>query len=130
MKNNTNAKTLLFTVPGIDTAAVLFFLAFEYARSIRIFETDGILMSITMAMVLVLPYFLPSNWSRVSFGSWMISRSVLMLAGLVGGAAFGLGVGNVLPASMRFMPMTFLILAAMVSSYVQFYGLLKLRTAR
>src|SRR4051812_42819692 len=110
MKNNTQAKTL-FAIPGIDTAVVLFFLASEYARNVRVFSADGILMSITMAMVLVLPYFLPSNWSRVSFGSWMISRSVLMLAGLIGGAAFGISVGTVLPASLKFMPMTFLILA-------------------
>ena len=130
MKNNTQAKTLPFAIPGIDTAAVLFLLAFEYARVIRALETDGILMSITMAMVLVLPYFLPSNWSRTSFGGWMISRSLLMLTGLVAGAAFGMSVGTVLPASLRFMPMTFLILAAMVSCYVQFYGLFKLRTAR
>jgi hypothetical protein len=129
MKNNTQAKTM-FAVPGIDTAAVLFLLAFEYARSIRVFETDGILMSITMAMVLVLPYFLPSNWSRVSFGGWMISRSLLMLAGLATGAAFGMSVGTVLPKSMALMPMTFLILAGMVSAYVQFYGLFKLRTAK
>jgi len=129
MKNNTQAKTL-FAIPGIDTAIVLFFLAFEYARSIRVFAMDGILMSITMAMVLALPYFLPSNWSRVSFGSWMISRSLLMLAGLVGGAVFGASVGTVLPSSLKFMPMTFLILAGMISCYIQFYSLMRLRPAK
>ena len=130
MKNNTQAKTLPFAVPGIDTAAVLFLLAFEYARVIRALEVDGILMSITMAMVLVLPYFLPSNWSRISFGGWMISRSLLMLAGLIAGAAFGMTVGTVLPASLKLLPMTFLILAGMISCYVQFYGLFRLRTAK
>jgi len=87
-------------------------------------------MSITMAMVLALPYYLPSNWSRVSFGSWMISRSLLMLAGLVGGAVFGASVGTVLPASLKFMPMTFLILAGMISCYIQFYSLMRLRPAK
>ena len=129
MKNNTQAKTLV-AIPGIDTAIVLFFLAFEYARSIRVFSADGMLMSITMAMVLVLPYYLPSNWSRVSFGTWMISRSTLMLAGLVGGAAFGASVGTVLPTSLKFMPMTFLILAGMISCYIQFYSLMRLRPAK
>ena len=129
MKNNTQAKTL-FAIPGIDTAIVLFFLAFEYARVIRVFSVDGILMSITMAMVLALPYYLPSNWSRVSFGTWMISRSLLMLAGLIGGAIFGASVGTVLPASLKFMPMTFLILAGMISCYIQFYGLMRLRPAK
>ena len=125
---NTQAKT--FTLPGIDTAAVLFFLALEYARNVRLFSADGVLMSITMAMVLVLPYFLPSNWSRVSFGSWMISRSLLMFGGLIVGAIFGVSVGNVLPESMRFMPMTFLILTGMVSCYIQFYSLMRLRPAK
>jgi len=129
MKNNTQAKTF-FAIPGIDTAIVLFFLAFEYARVIRVFSVDGILMSITMAMVLALPYYLPSNWSRVSFGTWMISRSLLMLAGLVGGAIFGASVGTVLPASLKFMPMTFLILAGMISCYIQFYSLMRLRPAK
>ena len=129
MKNNTQAKTF-FAIPGIDTAIVLFFLAFEYARSIRVFSADGILMSITMAMVLTLPYFLPSNWSSVSFGSWMIGRSLLMLAGLVVGAAFGLSVGTVLTSSLKFMPMTFLILAGMISCYIQFYSLMRLRPAK
>lgn len=125
---NTQANT--FTLPGIDTAAVLFFLALEYGRNIRLFSADGVLMSITMAMVLVLPYFLPSNWSRVSFGSWMISRSLLMFGGLVVGAVFGVSVGTVLPESMRFMPMTFLILAGMISCYIQFDSLMRLRPAK
>lgn len=127
--NNTQDKTI-FTIAGIDTAAVLFFLALEYGRSIRVFSADGVLMSITMAMVLVLPYFLPSNWSSISFGGWMVSRSLLMLAGLVAGAAFGVSVGTLLPASLKFMPMTLLILASMISCYIQFYSLMRLRPAK
>ena len=60
----------------------------------------------------------------------MIGRSVLMLAGTRRGAAFGASVGTVLPASLGSMPMTFLILAGMISCYVQFYGLMRLRPAK
>jgi len=36
----------------------------------------------------------------------------------------------VLPESFRFMPLTFLILAAMVSSFIQFNALIRLRPAK
>ena len=37
---------------------------------------------------------------------------------------------TVLPDGLRFMPMTLLILTAMVSCYIQFYGLLRLRPVK
>ena len=115
---------------GVDTAVVLFFLALEYGRSVRVFAVDGVLMAVTMAMVLVLPYFLPSNWLALSFGNWLIGRSSIAVSGLVLGTVFNYSLGLVVPGSLRFMPMTFLILASMVSCYIQFYGLIKLRLAK
>ena len=115
---------------GIDTAAVLFFLALEYGRAVRIFSPDGMLMAVTMAMVLVLPYFLPSGLNAPSFLAWLGVRTVVAVVGLVFGAVFSYSLGLVLPSSLRFMPMTFLVLASMVSCYVQFYGLMKLRLAK
>ncbi len=119
-----------FGMFGADTAAVLFFLALEYGRAVRIFSIDGILMAITMAMVLVLPYFLPSNWNAPAFGTWMVARTSIVLVGLVFGAVFNYSLGTVLPSSLKSIPMTFLILAGMVSCYIQFYGLMKLRLAK
>ncbi|MFZ1699646.1 MAG: hypothetical protein WBO10_05690 [Pyrinomonadaceae bacterium] len=115
---------------GIDTAFVLLFLAMEYGRAVRLFSIDGILMAITMAMVLVLPYFLPSNWNAASFTNWLIARTSVTVIGLVFGAVFSYSLGTVLPIAFKSLPMTFLILAAMISCYVQYYGLMKLRLAK
>lgn len=115
---------------GIDTAFVLFFLAMEYGRAVRLFTADGILMAITMAMVLVLPYFLPSSWNAPSFGNWLTARTSVLLAGLVFGAIFSYSLGIVMPVSLKSLPMTFLILASMISCYLQFYSLMKLRLAK
>ena len=128
--NSRGINSGLMSSYGVDTAFVLLFLAMEYGRSVRVFTLDGIMMAITTAMVLVLPYFLPSNWNAPSFTSWLVARSAVVLAGLVFGAVFNYSVGLVLPYSVKFMPMTFLILASMISCYVQFYGLMKLRLAK
>ncbi|MFM9904228.1 MAG: hypothetical protein ACKVQJ_06615 [Pyrinomonadaceae bacterium] len=114
---------------GGDTMIVLFFLALEYGRGLSMFSTDALLMGLTMLMLLILPYFLPSNFERPSFANWMLGRSVALVFGLILGVAFDQSVGVVLPGSLRFLPMTFLIMAAMVSCYIQFYGLTKLRLA-
>ncbi len=115
---------------GIDTAFVLFFLALEYGRAVQMFSLDGLLMGTTMLMVLALPYFLPSRHAQPLFANWLIVRGSVALVGITLGFAFKQSLGVVLPESLRFMPMTLLILAAMVSCYVQFYGLLKLRLAK
>lgn len=115
---------------GVDTAFVLLFLAMEYGRSVRVFTVDGILMAVTMAMVTVLPYFLPSSWNAPAFTGWLVVRSAVVLLGLVFGAVFNYSLGLVLPETFKSMPLTFLILASMISCYIQFYGLMKLRLAK
>jgi hypothetical protein len=115
---------------GIDTAVVLFFLALEYGRAVRLLTVDGILMAITMAMLVVLPYFLPSGFRRPAFFNWLMGRTIVMAFGLALGATLTAGINAGLPSGLRFMPMTFLILAAMISCYVQFYGLLRLRPVK
>ena len=115
---------------GTDTAIVLFFLALEYGRSVRVFALDGVLMAVTMVMVLVLPYFLPSNVSSVSLARWVLNRAAVMSAGLLLGIGFGAGLGGTLPKSFSLVPMTFLILASMVSCYIQFYQSIRLRPVK
>lgn len=115
---------------AVDTVFVLFFLALEYGRAVQAFSVDGLLMGVTILMVLVLPYLLPSNAERPSFGNWLLARSAFALFGMILGVAFKQGLAVVLPESLRFMPMTFLILASMVSCYIQFYSLMKLRLAK
>ena len=111
-----------YGMTGIDTAFVLFFLALEYGRGMRIFSMDAVLMAITMVMVLVLPYFLPFRYEKTTFGNWMSVRGALMMSGILLGVA--------LPRSVSFMPMIFLILASMASCYIQFYGLMRLHLAK
>ena len=115
---------------GIDTTFVLFFLALEYGRAVQIFTVDGLLMGVTMLMVLVLPFFLPSQFEKPLFSNWLIGRGAVVLFGILLGFAFKQSLGVIVPGSLRFMPMTFLVLASMISCYVQFYGLMKLRLAK
>jgi hypothetical protein len=106
---------------GWDTAVVLFLLALEFGRAGRFFSAEGLVMGIAIAMLVVLPYLLLAV-AELTFAKWLVAR----IAVAVGG--FGLGVA--LPEATRFMPMTLLIVAAMISCYVQFYGLMRLRPAK
>jgi hypothetical protein len=119
-----------FEMAGIDTAVVLLFLAMEYGRSAHILSLDAVLIGITMVMLIVLPYFLPALYEKPLFGDWLIGRSALAVGGVVLGVGLNQSLGVVLPESMRFLPMTFLVLTSMVSCYIQFYGLIKLRVAK
>jgi hypothetical protein len=133
MNNTTNKNTWLGSGLwgfGIDTLFVLFFLALEYGRAVQLFSIDGLLMLTTMSMVLILPYFLPSNGKRPALGSWLKFRSLVAVVGLTSGVLYSKSVGVVLPETLKFVPMTFLILTAMVSCYIQFYGLMRLRLAK
>ncbi len=115
---------------AIDTTFVLFFLAMEYGRSTAMFSIDSVLMGTTMLMVLTLPYFLPSPGEKPPFMNWLAGRGAIAVFGMLLGLVFKQSVGAVLPESLRYMPMTFLVLTAMVSCYIQFYSLMKLRPAK
>lgn len=113
-----------------DTTFVLFFLAVEYGRNLQLFSFDGAVMGTTMLMVMVLPYFLPTSTTRSSFGFWVAGRTVITLFGMLFGLVLGYSTGSVLPDAVAYLPLMFLILAAVISCYVQFYGLLKLRPVK
>jgi hypothetical protein len=106
---------------GIDTLLVLLLLTVEYARAGEFLSIDSGFMGLTVLAVLVLPYFLPSADGE-PFGKWIVSRVAVVGLGLV--------LGSALPESMRSVPLTLLLAAAMASCYVQFYGLTKLRLAK
>ena len=86
-----------FGVAGIDTAFVILFLAMEYGRSAQMLSPDAILLAITLAMLIVLPYFLPSAYEKPLFGNWLLGRSVLALAGVGVGFAVKQNAGAALP---------------------------------
>ncbi len=130
MKHTTNTTTASEFGGTIDTSFVLFFLAMEFGRSTQIFSIDAVLMGITTLMVLALPYFLPSPYEKPSYRDWLAGRGAIAVFGILLGLIFRQSVGVVLPETLRYMPLTFLVLTAMVSCYIQFYSLLKLRPVK
>ncbi len=114
---------------AVDTTYVLFFLAVEFGRTLGTWGIDTIFMAITLLMLLVLPYFLGSE-EKSSLGSWLLGRSFIAGFATLLGVMFGQTLGVVLPETFRFLPLTFLIVTAMFSCYIQFYGLLRFRLAK
>lgn len=113
---------------AIDTTFVLFFLAVEFGQIINNFALDTIFFAITLLMLIVLPYFLSSE-EKPKFGNWVLGRTLIAAFAVSVGVMFKQSLG-VLPEMFRFLPMTLLIVTAMLSCYIQFYGLLKLRLAK
>lgn len=113
----------------VETTFVLFFLALEFGQSFNGLTLDGVCLAITLLMVLVLPYFLPSD-EKSNFGNWVMGRSLIAGFAVLLGILFKQSLGVVLPETFRFLPMTLLIVTAMLSCYIQFYSFLKLRMAK
>lgn len=115
---------------AFDTTLVLFFLAVDFGQSLDSFGFDSVLSSLTLVMLVILPYFLPFAGEKPVFGNWLFGRTVIGLFAVAIGAAFRQALGTVLPDALRFVPLTLLIAAAMFSCYLQFFGMLKVRLAR
>ena len=113
----------------VDTTFVLFFLAVDCGQRFT-FGIDGMLSAVTLAMFVVLPYFLPFQGEKPEFERWLFGRVVIAAFAIVLGAMFRQALGVILPDMFRFIPLTLLIVAAMVSSYIQFYSLLRFRLAK
>ncbi len=125
-----NSETAFGRTFSLDTTFVLFFLALEFGQSAQFFAIDSLLMSITLLMVMVLPYFLPSESEPPAFGQWLVGRIAIGAIGVIAGLGFRQSLGVLVPETLKFVPMTLLIIAAMLSCYLQFYGLMKLRLAK
>ncbi len=114
---------------AIETTFVLFFLAVEFGQSINLFALDSVIMAITLIAFIVVPYFLPSD-DKPGFGNWVLGRSLIAIFAIGLGMMFKQTLGVVLPETMRYLPMTLLIVTAMLGCYIQFYSLLKIRLAK
>lgn len=114
---------------AVDTSFVLFFLAVEFGRTFFSLSLDNVFMFLTLLVVAVLPYFLPSD-EKSSLINWLFGRSLIAGLGIMLGVIFKQSLGVVLPETFRFLPMTLLIVTAMICTYVQFYGFLRLRLAK
>ena len=131
MKTASRVELAQNTVAGgrnfaIDTSFVLFFLAVEFGRTVSVLSLDSSVLFLTLLMVAVLPYFLGGE-ERTGFGNWLLGRSLIAGFAILLGVIFNQSLGTTLPEAFRFMPMTLLIVSAMLSCYIQFYGFLKLR---
>ncbi len=114
---------------AVDTTFVLFFLAFDCGQRFN-FGVDGLLSGTTLLMFLVLPYFLPFSGEKPAFEPWVLGRAAIACLAIVLGAMFGQSIGVFLPEMFRFVPLSLLIVAGIVSFYVQLYSLFKLRPAK
>jgi len=114
---------------GFDTSFVLFFLAVEFGRTVFSLTLDNLFLFLTLLIVAVLPYFILSD-EKPTFGNWLLGRSLIVGLAILLGTMFKQSLGVVLPETFRFLPMTLLIVTAMFSCYIQFYGFFKLRLAK
>ena len=114
---------------AIDTTFVLFFLAVELGQNIGVFAFDSILTVTMLLMLLVLPYFLTEN-EKPTFGNWLLGRIFIAVFAMILGVIFHQILGTILPETFRFLPMTLLIVTAMLTCYIQFYSFFKVRLAK
>lgn len=115
---------------SLDTTFVLFFLAMDLGLAGLSVELATFLQLATLIIFLLVPYFLPLTADQQSFSSWLMGRTVVTAAGVMFGSMLGQAVGTVLPDAFQFVPMTLLIVAAIICCNVQIYGILKYRLAR
>ncbi len=115
---------------AVDTTFVLFFLAVDFGQRMSFDAFDGVLSLITLTMLTVFPYFLPHSGERPEFGSWVLGRVLIATFAVALGLAFRQSLGVLLPEIFKFIPMTLLIVAGMLSCYIQFYDIMKFRLAR
>jgi hypothetical protein len=114
----------------LDTTFVLFFLAMDLGQVSLTISLATILQLVTLVVFLMVPYFLPFTGDQQSFSKWLIGRIVVGAVGITFGLMLGQAIGTVLPDAFRFVPMTLLIVAAIICCNVQIYGILKHRLAR
>ena len=114
---------------AVDTTFVLFFLSFAFGQRTGT-GIEAALSVLTLIIFVVLPYFLPYDGAKPNFGQWVVGRIGVVVLGLVIGLMFGQTVGVFLPDSFRFLPLTLLIAAGLISCYFRFYGLYRFRLAK
>ena len=115
---------------AVDTTFVLFFLGVDFGQSSMALGLDSIFSAITLGMLLILPYFLPSIEEKPEFTGWLMGRTVITVFAIALGIMFRQSLGIVLPETFRFLPMTLVILTGMLSCCLQFYGIIRFRLAR
>jgi len=114
----------------LDTTFVLFFLAMEMGMVTFAWNFESVLSAFTLAAFLVFPYFLSSTDETNGFVRWLTGRSFVASAGVMFGLVLGQATGKLLPETFRFVPMSLLIVAAIICCNIQIYGIMRDRLAR
>lgn len=115
---------------AVDTTFVLFFLAVEFGRTLFVPAFDTALMAISIAAVMILPFYLIPEDDRPHFRKWVLGRGIIASFATALGIAFSQSLGVLVPELFRFLPMTLLIVTAFASCCMQFYGFSRFRLAR
>ena len=115
---------------SVDTTFVLFFLAVDLGQSLLVPGLDTLVSAVTFGVVLILPYYLPTDLEKPDFTEWLIGRSLIGVFAILLGMMFRTSLGVVLPEAFAFLPMTLLIVTAALSCYLQFYAMIRFRLAR
>lgn len=113
----------------VDTTFVLFFLALEFGRTFSALTLDNAFLFVTLLTIVAVPYVLLTG-EKPQFSGWFFGRTLIAAFGTLIGMMFQKSIGVILPETFKFLPMTFLIITAMLSCYIQFYGFLRLRLAK
>lgn len=116
--------------PVTDTTVVLFFLALEIgSRQIFDFIEAGFGFAL-LAAFSALPYWISVDAGR-RFSEWLAGRAIISITGLSIGLLLGLAIGaGALPDAVRFVPLTLLIVAAIISCNYGIYAIIRNRLAR
>ncbi len=114
---------------AIDTTFVLFFLAVDLGQNLGAMRFDVIFLAVTLIAVAILPYFVASD-EKPEFGNWLLGRGLIITFALMLGMMFKQTLGVVLPEAFSFLPLTLLVVTAMLSCYIQFYGFFRLRLSK
>ena len=114
---------------GMDTKLVLFFLAMETGRGQVSLDPNGFLLFVTLALFVVLPYFLPVPIEKPEFWEWMVPQLIVVMMGFILGAALNVVSEAFLMENLRFMPMFFLIFTGILCAATQIRGIIGVRLA-
>ena len=113
----------------IDTTFIVFFLALDFGQNLGVFALDTAFLAITLAAVATLPYFLADR-TEISLGRWILGRMVIVGFGVTLGLLFKQSLGIFLPEQLSFLPMSLLIVTAVMTCYFQFYRFFKPRLSK
>src|SRR5262245_48482745 len=82
---------------SVDTTFVLFFLAMDFGLSPSFFAIESVASVFTLAVILVLPYFLPTDVEKPEFVTWLLGRTLIAVFAVALGMMFQQGIGVLLP---------------------------------